>query len=361
VTPMTANHHVSAHEPIVIDGAAGEGGGQVLRSSLALSMALGIPFRIVNIRANRDRPGLMRQHLTAVQAAVAIGSARCEGASVGSRELLFVPGAIAPGSYRFTIGTAGSTTLVLQAILPPLLVADAPSELVIEGGTHARWAPPYEFFERALVPTLARCGARIDCAIERHGFYPAGGGVVRVRVEPSAAPTAVTLDERGELVRRSVAILIAKLPTSIARRELEVVQAKLAWECSPRDIREVTDSIGPGNAVVLDIESEHAREVCCTLGEHGKRAESVAAEAVDLARAYLAAQVPIGRHLADQLMVPFAIIAARSGSPCGFVTMPLSRHAHTNSELLAAFLERTPVRPPRVTQLDEYRVRWEVG
>ncbi len=348
-------------EPIEIDGAAGEGGGQILRSALALSIAFGLPFVIRNIRANRERPGLMRQHLTAVQAATAIASAQCEGASVGSRELRFVPGAPTPGFYRFAIGTAGSTTLVLQAILPPLLVADGPSELVIEGGTHARWAPPFEFFERALVPMLERTGARIETALERHGFYPAGGGVVRVRIEPTTSPKALAMHERGEIIRRSVDIMIAKLPGSIARRELAVLATKLGWECPENAIREVTDSIGPGNAVILDIESEHAREICCTLGEHGKRAESVAAEAVDLARDYLAAQVPVGRHLADQLMVPMALIAARSGAPCGFTTMPLSRHARTNSELVAAFLARSSVAPPRTVELDERRVRWEVG
>lgn len=351
----------TTREPLAIDGAAGEGGGQILRSALALSTALGVPFVIRDIRANRDRPGLMRQHLTAVQAAVAIASAQCDGASVGSRELRFLPGAVIPGSHRFAVGTAGSTTLVLQAILPPLLVADAPSELVIEGGTHARWAPPFEFLARAFVPALERSGARIEATLERHGFYPAGGGVLRVRVEPTAEPRGFAMHERGGIVRRAVEITIAKLPGSIARRELEVLRTKLGWDASPAAIRTVNDSIGPGNAIILDIESEHAREICCTLGEHGKRAESVAADAVDLAREYLAAQVPVGRHLADQLMVPMAVLAARTGSACGFTTMALSRHARTNSDIVAAFLERVAIAPPRTERLDERRVRWEVG
>ena len=341
---------------VTIDGAAGEGGGQVLRSSLALSMAMGVPFRITNIRANRDRPGLMRQHLTAVQAAASMCAARCDGAAVGSTELLFAPGDVRAGTHHFTIGTAGSTTLVLQAIVPALLFAESPSEILVEGGTHARWAPPYEFFERCLAPVLERTGARVQTTLVRHGFYPAGGGAIRVRVEPTRRPQAVTLHERGEILRRSVEVILAKIPFDVARRELEVLRAKLNWPTSPQDVRTVTDSIGPGNAVLLELASENVCELCCVLGEHGKRAEAVAAEAVDLVREYLVANVPVGFHLADQLMVPMAIAALRSGRTCGFTTMSLSRHARTNSDVVAAFLRRSP----RITQLDERRVRWEV-
>jgi RNA 3'-terminal phosphate cyclase (ATP) len=342
---------------IHIDGAAGEGGGQILRSSLALSMALGVPFRISNIRANREKPGLMRQHLTAVQAAVALSSARCEGAAVGSGELLFVPGPVRAGEHRFAIGTAGSTTLVLQAILPPLLFADGPSEIRIEGGTHTRWAPPFDFFERSLVPALRRFGVSIECTLERHGFYPAGGGAIRVRVVPTLAPRAVTLHERGAIVRRSAEVILAKIHFDIARRELAAVTSRLGWPTDHRDVRMVDDSTSPGNAVVLGIECENAQDLFCSIGEHRRSAEAVATEAADEARDYLEAGVPVGTHLADQLMVPMAIAVASGAGTCGFTSLPFSRHASSNSEIIATFLGRSPT----VERLEGKRSRWEVA
>src|SRR5918998_1167092 len=150
---------------IVIDGSEGEGGGQVLRTSLALSILTGKPFRIEKIRANRSRPGVMRQHVTAVEAACAVGGAECEELAVGASELTFVPGKVRPGEHRFAVGTAGSTSLVLQTILPPLMLAGAPSSLVLEGGTHNIYAPPFDFIERAFLPILKRMGARVSAKL----------------------------------------------------------------------------------------------------------------------------------------------------------------------------------------------------
>ena len=165
---------------LTIDGSAGEGGGQILRSTLALSLCTGTPVRITGIRAKRDRPGLMRQHLTALRAAAEVGRAEVSGAELGSREVAFHPRGAAPGEYAFNVGSAGSATLVLQTVLPALLSASAPSDLLLEGGTHNPLAPPFEFLDRAFLPLIARMGPRVSATLEARGFYPAGGGRIRV-------------------------------------------------------------------------------------------------------------------------------------------------------------------------------------
>ena len=174
---------------IEIDGSEGEGGGQVLRTALALSCTSGMPFRIMKIRAKRKKPGLMRQHLTAVLAAAQISAAKLSGAEVGSLSLEFVPGPVRAGEYRFAVGTAGSTMLVLQTVLSPLLKASTPSRLILEGGTHNPFAPPFDFVQRALLPLVQRMGPVITATLHRYGFYPAGGGEVEVEIHPCANPT----------------------------------------------------------------------------------------------------------------------------------------------------------------------------
>jgi RNA 3'-terminal phosphate cyclase (ATP) len=319
---------------LTIDGATGEGGGQVLRTALALSLATGTAFRITDIRAGRKRPGLMRQHLTAVNAAAEVGSATAEGAALGSTELVFRPGRVAPGTYRFSVGTAGSTTLVLQTVLPALVLAEGPSRLVLEGGTHNPMAPPFEFLERAFLPLLGRMGATVVAELERPGFYPAGGGRFQVRVEPAPGKLErLDLLERGEILARRATAAVAHLPLEIAWRELRVVEQGLNWDRSCLRAQEVEHSAGPGNVLLLEIESEQVTEVFASFGQKGVQAEKVASEAVAEARAYLAAGVPVGRHLADQLLVPMAL--AGGGS---FRTLPLSRHATTQIELVEKFL-----------------------
>ncbi|HEU4776782.1 MAG TPA: RNA 3'-terminal phosphate cyclase, partial [Telluria sp.] len=171
---------------IELDGATGEGGGQVLRTALTLSMITGQPFRIMNIRANRSKPGLLRQHLVAVQAAAAVCDAAVTGGELGSRALTFMPQVIKAGDYQFAINSAGSCTLVVQTLVPALLFADGPSTVRISGGTHNPMAPPVEFLQRAYCPLLARMGAQVDLKLVRAGFYPAGGGVVTASVVPCA-------------------------------------------------------------------------------------------------------------------------------------------------------------------------------
>jgi RNA 3'-terminal phosphate cyclase (ATP) len=170
---------------IEIDGSFGEGGGQILRSSLALAIVTGQPVRLSNIRAGRRKPGLMRQHLTAVNAAAAICGATVDGERIGATELTFTPGAVRAGEYQFSIGTAGSTTLVLQTVLLPLLTAGGPSRIVLEGGTHNPFAPPFDFLERAYLPLINRMGPNVRATLERPGFYPAGGGRIAIEIEPA--------------------------------------------------------------------------------------------------------------------------------------------------------------------------------
>jgi len=317
---------------IIIDGSQGEGGGQMLRSSLALSMATGRPFRMINIRAARPKPGLMRQHLTCVHAAAAICGATVAGAEIGSREVTFTPAAVQAGEYHFAIGTAGSCTMVLQAILPPLLLLDRPSTITVEGGTHNGMAPPFEFFERALLPLLRRAGACVSARLDRHGFYPAGGGRIIVDVQPPASLAPLHLPTRGERLNTTAWAIISRLSRSIAVRELGVLSDRLGLDEGEAHIVMTQDPVGPGNAVVVALEYEHITEVFSAVGEIGKSAELVAREAADHARDYLTSQVPVGPHLADQLMVPLALLAGGQ-----YVTSALTAHAMTNMSLLRAF------------------------
>lgn len=315
-----------------IDGSEGEGGGQVLRTSLALSMVTGTPVRIDKIRARREKPGLMRQHLTAVLAAAKVSQARVEGAEVGSTSLSFTPGTVTPGEYRFAVGTAGSVTLVLQTVLPALMTSSGPSTLRLEGGTHNPLAPPFEFLDRAFLPLVRRMGLRVEASLERPGFYPAGGGRFSVTVEPASALAGFELLERGEIHGRRGTVILSRLPRGIAEREVQQLAEGTGWDSSCFEIREA-NAMGPGNAVLLELESEAVTEVFSSIGERGVRAETVADRAVQEMRHYLAASVPVGEHLADQLLLLLAL--AGGGA---FTTLPLSLHAMTQIELIPRFL-----------------------
>src|SRR5262249_963531 len=217
---------------ISIDGSFGEGGGQILRTALGLSLFTGQPFRIEKIRAGRRSPGLLRQHLTAVQASAKIGQAEVIGASIGSTQLTFAPGRVAHGAYHFAVGTAGSATLVLQTILPALLISNDQGQqthLTLEGGTHNPFAPPFDFLAKACLALVERRGARIEARIERYGFYPAGGGRFEITITPVKSLEPIELNERGKILDRRATALVAHLPRSIAERELGVVHKKLSW------------------------------------------------------------------------------------------------------------------------------------
>lgn len=323
---------------ITIDGSFGEGGGQMLRSALSLSLVTGQPFCIDNLRAGRERPGLMRQHLTAVLAAAQVGAAEVEGATLGSTTVTLRPGRPLPGHYEFAVGTAGSTTLVLQTILLPRLLAAGPSTVVIDGGTHNTLAPPFDFLARAFVPLLKRMGAKMDLRLERLGFYPAGGGRIVAAIEPVGRLAPLTLSERGEVRQQRARALLSNLPQGIGIRELDVVRKRLGWPGDRLVIEAQDDAPGPGNVLLLEVESEHVTEVFTGFGEPNVRAEAVAERVVAEARAYLRSGVPVGTHLADQLLLPLAL--AGGGS---FITQPVTAHTTTNAEVIRRFLD-IPIR-----------------
>ncbi len=329
---VCVTYHETGVRVIAIDGSVGEGGGQILRSALALSLITGRPFRMEHIRAGRSRPGLQRQHLAAVRAAAAVGEADVCGDALGCQTLTFVPRGVRSGDHTFSTGTAGSCTLVLQTVLLPLLGAGAPSRLTLEGGTHNPWAPPFEFLELAFLPLLVRMGARVTVRLGSHGFYPAGGGRLDVRIEPSAL-TPLELGARGALLRRRAVAVVSRLPRHIAERELEAVRLRLGLGEGETSVREVA-SPGPGNVVIVELECEHVTEVCTAFGQKGVSAERVGAEVAGEASAYLEAGVPVGAHLADQLLLPLAV--AGGG---GFATLAPTSHTRTNAEVVQRFLD----------------------
>ena len=321
---------------IEIDGSEGEGGGQVLRTALTLSMITGQPFRIAQIRARRNKPGLMRQHLVAVQAAAAISGAEVEGAQIGSMELRFAPAALRAGDYSFAIGSAGSCTLVLQTILPALLFAPAASTVRISGGTHNQLAPPAPFLQRAYLPVLHKMGADVTLDVERVGFYPAGGGVLMARVAPCAALAPLDLCERGARSSAYAESMIAGVPFDVATRELDCVASSLGLHGDDLRVVRLAPEHGPGNVLLATLVHEHVTAVFASFGEKSVRAETVAKALVARVRRFVAAGAALDEYLADQLMVPFAL--AGGGA---FTVDKVSQHALTNATIIERFL---PVR-----------------
>ena len=337
---------------IAIDGSEGEGGGQILRTSLALSLVRGQPFRMERIRARRQKPGLLRQHLTAVEAARTVGCAEVRGATLSSQVLEFRPGPVTPGNYRFAVGTAGSATLVLQTVLPSLLTASGPSTLTLEGGTHNPLAPSFDFLAKCFMPLIHRMGPTAELELKRPGFFPAGGGRFHARVQPTTKLSPIDLLERGSIRSRHARIWTSKLPEHVAERELAVVREELKWRADEGSVENVPRPVGPGNAVVLEIEAEHVTAVFTGFGERGRPAEEVAKSAVEAAKAWLDANVPVDEHLADQLLLPLAL--AGGGS---FRTTKPSLHTTTNAEIVRRFL---PV-PIRIEPESELVWRVTVG
>ena len=318
---------------ITVDGSYGEGGGQILRTSLALSLVTGKSFSINNIRAGRKNPGIMRQHLTAVNAAADIGKAVIKGNRIGSQAFTFEPETIRPGKFHFAIGSAGSCTLVLQTVLPALLIAGGRSEIILEGGTHNPFAPPFDFLDRVFLPIIRRMGPGVDAVLEKPGFYPAGGGRFKVCVT-SADLNKVDLFERGKIINKIAVAAISNLPVKIADRELKVIRKKLEWNRDRLKVVEVENSQGPGNIFTVEIESENITELFTGFGERGVSAEKVANRTVKSVREYLAHDVPVCRYLADQLLIPMAM--AGGGK---FRTLSPSRHTTTNIEIIKKFLD----------------------
>jgi RNA 3'-terminal phosphate cyclase (ATP) len=318
---------------ITINGSQGEGGGQILRTSLALALVTGQPFRMERIRARRQRPGLLNQHLTAVEAAKTMGCAEVAGPALGSLTLEFSSGPVTPGNYRFAVGTAGSATLVLQTVLPALLTSPGPSTLTLEGGTHNPLAPPFDFLARSFMPLIHRMGPSVELELKRPGFFPAGGGRFHARVQPVQKLSRLDLTERGAIRGRHATVLVSKLPGHVAERELTVLREELKWRPEEYGVDAVAHPLGPGNAVMLGVETEHVTAVFTGFGERGRPAEEVARSATDALKAWLTAGVPVDEHLADQLLIP--LVLAGGGS---FRTTKPSLHTTTNAEAIQRFV-----------------------
>jgi RNA 3'-terminal phosphate cyclase (ATP) len=318
-------------EMIELDGA--HGGGQLLRTALSLSLCTGIGFTMQQIRAGRPRPGLMRQHLTAVNAAAEIGHARVHGAELGAATLRFEPGTVEPGAYRFATGSAGSTTLVLQTVLPALWQCAGPSTLRLEGGTHNPLAPSVDFIADSYLPSLRHLGIEATLALETYGFYPAGGGAIDVTVAPCAQLQHGTFLERGDLVSVEATALLSGLSAGIGRRELEVLGERLGLTEDALHLRSVRPAIGPGNALMVRVRHAAHVETFTSHGERGVPAEKVAERLADAVKSYLYSSACVGEHLADQLLLPMAL--AGGGA---FTTTAPSDHLRSNAALIEKFL-----------------------
>ncbi|MFN0251747.1 MAG: RNA 3'-terminal phosphate cyclase [Kofleriaceae bacterium] len=330
-------------EPVDIDGSRGEGGGQILRTSLALSMITGKPLVMRNIRAGRAKPGLRRQHLACVHAARDLCGATAHGDDVGSKYLEFTPAALVGGTHTVDIGTMGSSTLVVQTVLLPMIAGGHALRLVIRGGTHNPMAPPFEFLDRVFLPLLRAMGANVSMTLDRHGFLGERGDLGQITVEIGDATklSPIELVDAPPITSRHATAILARLPTHIADREFGIVIERLGWSRAECEVRE-TRYGGPGNALLLEVErGALVREIVSEIGEKGVRAELVATRACEKMANYLEANVPVGEHLADQLILPLAL--AGGGR---FACAPLSLHATTNIETIGRFLD-VPIRDER--------------
>lgn len=320
---------------IEIDGAAGEGGGQVLRTSLSMSIITGDKIRIRNIRARRSKPGLMPQHLKAVEAAAQVSNARVRGAELGSSSLIFEPAAVKASNYRFDIGTAGAATLVLQTVAVPLSFAGTDSCITIVGGTHVPWSPSYHYLAWHWISYLNRSGYHIDTTLERPGFYPKGGGCIVARIRPAHRPSPIVSVRRGALKRIRGLSMVSRLDVFIAERQKRQAVKRLANLCVDINI-EVSrlSAHSPGTALILIAEFEETQCCYCALGARGKPAERVADEAVDVLKAFLATNAAIDEHLADQLILPLSVVPGDSQLRVPKITP----HLVTNADTVRTFL-----------------------
>ncbi|GIW80476.1 MAG: ribosomal subunit interface protein [Gemmatales bacterium] len=323
---------------VEIDGSAGEGGGQILRSSLALSLLTGKAFHMFAIRAGRERPGLQPQHLMCVRAAASIGQARVRGAELGSRELSFSPGKVRGGKYHFAIGTAGATGLVLHTLYLPLALAtEEASEVVIEGGTHVSASPCFHFLDSTWRAYLEALGLKIKLVLRRPGFYPRGGGTIEARIKPSGRLRGMQLLERQMGDRLSGISAVSGLPESIAQRQSKRALARLRNSGFRIEIEEQLWQGAPGTMLALSVETRPAPTLFFGLGARGKRAERVADEAVDQLMEFVErTPAAVDPYSADQLVLPLVF----ADGPSTFTVSEVTPHLLTNVEVIRAFVDR---------------------
>ena len=316
-----------------IDGSAS--GGQTLRSGLALSLVTGRPTRFLNIRGQRTKPGLMRQHLTCVQAASAIGAAKTDGVALSSTEITFAPTeAPRAGAYEWAIGTAGSTTLLAQCLLPALWGAVRPSVLVLHGGTHNPMAPPFDFFHRSFLGALAVMGVSVEAIIERIGFPPAGGGRIRIEIPGKAKPKAIRWEQLEPVARQRLRVLTRNVPAAVGTRVAKAAQETSGWADSTvvLDQAQSKEAQSPGVCAMMEVETGGRWEMSTVLGERRLSSEVVGERVSRGMGHFLASGAVVGRFLADQLLLPMAL-----GEGGAFVTMAPTDHLRTHAQLIERF------------------------
>ena len=317
-----------------LDGSYGEGGGQILRTALTLSLVTGKAFELVNIRAKRPKPGLRPQHLTCVKAAQKISGAEVEGAKKNSLYLRFIPGPVKAGHYTFDIGTAGATALVFQTVAIPLALAGG-GKLVLKGGTHVPHAPCYHYLALVFAPVMALLGYSFHFELIRYGFYPAGGGEIRVKIGAKRAGKPLKLLGPYSTYEVLVLSIVSKdLPSHIRTRQAKAASEILEREGFIPQIRlEKALSPSPGTVLFLNIQEGEKRAGFFSLGEKGKPAERVAQEAVEEFLAFMKTGAAVDPYLSDQLLLPLALEEA----PFVFTSSQLSRHFFTNLWVIKAF------------------------
>ena len=317
----------------IVDGSFGEGGGQILRTSLSLSMCTGTPVRIENIRAGRRKTGLLRQHLACVRASKEICDAKVIGDELGSSTVEFHPGTIRAGTYDFAIGSAGSTSLLFQTVLPALLMADARSTVSFSGGTHNDLAPSFDFIKHSFIPALEKMGINVEVELHSYGFMPNGGGKWTAKIKPMSEIRSLDMSERGTITSRLAVVTQSGVSRSVAERELSRVQKKLQWNDNELMINQV-ESIGPGNIISLRVSNGHISEVIEFVGAKNLSAERVAGKAIAALKHYLDSGAAVGEYLCDQLLLPMAL--GKGGS---FTTFEPSLHTSTNILVIEKFLD----------------------
>jgi RNA 3'-phosphate cyclase len=322
---------------IELDGAFGEGGGQVLRTSLALSLITGKSFRLVNVRANRPKPGLQPQHLMSVRAAATIGNAKVAGDALKSSVLVFEPGEVKPGRYRFAIGTAGATGMVLHTLYLPLAWrAAGPSELTIEGGTHVTTSPCFHFLDVTWRGYMERLGLRIRLEMRRPGFYPRGGGEIHAVIQPCARIKSLLLTKRPALTQAAGFSAGAGLPEHVAQRQARRAEYRLGTRNIAANLAQQEWPGGPGSVLALRFDEASVPTLFFGLGARGKPAEKVADEAVDEALAYVDTGMPVDAHSADQIVLPLAL----SDGASEYAVAAVTPHLTTNIAVIKRFIER---------------------
>ncbi len=320
---------------ISVDGSQGEGGGQILRTSLTLSLMTGKDLVISNIRANRPKPGLRPQHLKAVEAAATVGKAETQGAYLGSDKLVFRPKGLYPGRYRFDISTAGATTLVLQTIFLPLTRGMATSHLTITGGTHVPWSPSFHYLDQHWLTFMRQIGCQATLTLESAGFYPKGAGEIKAIIRPARQIKPLVIATRGKLKRIRGLSAVANLDQHIAKRQRNQVLRRMGDRYPLSDIRIVRlPARFKGTMLMLLAEFEHSQSCYFSLGELGKPAERVADEAIDTLESFLSTDGAIDEYLADQLLLPLAF----ADEPSQLCTSRVTKHLVTNAAIIQAFL-----------------------